>query len=170
MCKQFSWNSFKNEITHKLFTSKSFKCCVAVIQIKADSVISGSNAFINFRFRFFDTRRETQFLKVYANHVLCRPYYADHPNARCILRCLRSLSIEIWKTQQHLQRPKSYSLPQWQKLNSLPPWSILNWLFSKFSNPQDHPFRAWRHPHSSTISCLRVYYNNGDCHILCAWA
>ena len=28
---------------------------------------------------------------------------------------------------------------------------------SKFSISQDHLFRAWRHPHSSDISCLGVY-------------
>ena len=42
--------------------------------------------------------------------------------------------------------------------------------FSKSSNSQDHLFLAWRHPHSNPISCLGVYYNNGDCHILCARA
>ena len=42
--------------------------------------------------------------------------------------------------------------------------------FTKYSNSQDHLFRTWRHPHSSPISCLEVYYDNGDCHILCARA
>ena len=52
----------------------------------------------------------------------------------------------------------------------LPQWSNLNWLFSKSSNSQDHLFRAWRHLHTRPISCLGVYYDNGNCHILCAWA
>ena len=42
--------------------------------------------------------------------------------------------------------------------------------FSNSSNSQDHLFQAWRYPHSSPISCLGVYYDNGDCHILCARA
>ena len=42
--------------------------------------------------------------------------------------------------------------------------------FSKSSNSQDHLFWARRHPHSSRISFLGVYYDNGDCHILCARA
>ena len=45
-------------------------CCIAItIQIQykyrrkqAGSVVSGTNGFINFWIRFFDTRRETQFL------------------------------------------------------------------------------------------------------------
>ena len=32
-------------------------------------------------------------------------------------------------------------------------------IFSKFSNSQDNLFWAWRHPHSSSISCLVVYYD-----------
>ena len=36
-------------------------------------------------------------------------YSANHPNARRILWCLRSLSMEIWKIRLHLQRPKSKS-------------------------------------------------------------
>ena len=40
--------------------------------------------------------------------------------------------------------------------------------FSKSSNSQNHLFLAWRHPHSSPISCLGVYYDIGYCHILCA--
>ena len=42
--------------------------------------------------------------------------------------------------------------------------------FSKSLNSQDHLYRAWRYPHSSPISCLGVYYDNSDCHILCAQA
>ena len=38
------------------------------------------------------------------------------------------------------------------------------------SNSQDNLFRAWRHPYYSLISCLGVYYDNGDCHILGARA
>ena len=84
-----------------------------------------------------DTWRETQFLP-------CWPYYAGPTNARRFLWCLRSLSVEIRKTQLHLQRTKSNS----QLLT-------FNWLFFKilkFSGPSlfghdvSHttaPFPAW---------------------------
>ena len=47
--------------------------------------------------------------------------------------------------------------PNGRELNCLPPWSNVYHqltLFSKSLNSQDHHFRAWRHPHSSLISCL----------------
>ena len=49
------------------------------------------------------------------------------------------------------QRTK-FPIPQWQ-------WTQLSNLnfstdFPKFSNSQDHLFRAWRYPYSSPISCL----------------
>ena len=69
-----------------------------------------------------DSRRKTQFLKVFSNQ-LCWLY----PHARCILWCLRSLSVEIRKPQLHLQWPKSNSIPQMaENWTSLPPWSNLN--------------------------------------------
>ena len=86
---------------------------------------------------------------------------SDPTNALRIPWCLRSLSVEIWKTQLHLQwsrsNPQLSTLPQWQKLHSLPPWSNVSFqqtLFQKTSNSQDHLFRAWRYPHPSLISCL----------------
>ena len=78
-----------------------------------DSVFSGTNGLLISRLRFFNTRRETQFLKAYANHTIW-----PHPNAWRILWCLRSLSVEIRKTKLPFKRSKSNSLPQWQKLNS----------------------------------------------------
>ena len=58
-----------------------------------------------------------------------------HPNVRRILRCLRSLSVEIRKTQLHLQRPKSNSQLNGRELNFLPPWSNLNFQLTLFQNP-----------------------------------
>ena len=73
-----------------------------------------------------------------------------------------------------------FSMPQWQRTqSSMPQWQrtqlsfamvqcqLSTDSFTKSSNSQDHLFRAWRHPHSSLISCLGGYYDNGDCHILC---
>ena len=37
---------------------------------QADSVVSVTNGFINFLLQFFNTRRETQFLKVFHNHTM----------------------------------------------------------------------------------------------------
>ena len=43
------------------------------IHIQADSIVSDTNGFINFWLWSFDTRRETQFLKVYANYTMMIP-------------------------------------------------------------------------------------------------
>ena len=118
---------------------------------------SDTNVFINFWFRFFDMRRDT---------ILKSLYYLT-PFQR-ILWCLRSLSIEIRKTQLHFSTVENSTLC----LNGRNQTFCLQGPIltdSKSSNSQDHLFRAWRHPHSSPISCLGVYYDNGDCHILCAW-
>ena len=50
------------------------------------------------------------------------------------------------------------------------PISTPNWLFFKILKFSAHLFRAWSHLHSRPISCLGVYYDNGDCHILYARA
>ena len=60
-----------------------FLCCVTITtvihantkhnwqtQIHRRLLCSGTNAFINFWLRFFDTRRETQFLKVFRNYTM----------------------------------------------------------------------------------------------------
>ena len=118
-------------------------CCIATmisiptviqthLQTQVDSVVSGTNGFINFLISFHgNTRWETQFL-------LCWP----HPYAQRILWCLRSLSVEIWKTFNGQNPTHSLNGP------------ISTDIFSKFSNSQDQLFRVWRHPHSSPISCL----------------
>ena len=95
---------------------------------------SDTNAFINFWLRFFDTRRETQFLP-------CWPYYADPTNARRILWCLRSLSVEIRKTQLHLSTAENSTLCPIGRNSTVClhcPISTLNRLFFKilkFSGP-----------------------------------
>ena len=96
--------------------------------------------FINFWLRFFDTRRETKFLKVFANHTMLT-ILSDHPQ--------RAAYLVMFKISIHLPRSRS------EKLNcrrngrnstlclngrnsTLSPWSNLNWLFFKilkFSGP-----------------------------------
>ena len=99
---------------------------------------SGSNSFINYCFRFFDTRRETQFLKVFRNHtMLTQP--PTFGTSRGFLDLNSFLPVEIRKTQL---------------FDSMANTPTLNWLFSKSSNSQDHLFRTWRHPHSSNIPYL----------------
>ena len=100
------------------------------IQIQVDSFVSDTNGLFNSWLLSTLTWGDT-ILKVYANHTML-----THPNARRILSCLRSLLVEIRKTQRHL------------------PTVEIRLVFTKSSNSQDHHFQAWRHPHSSPISSL----------------
>ena len=79
------------------------------------------------------------------------------PNARRILWCLRSLSVEIRKTQLHLSTAEIHlfaSMAETQLSASMVLSQLSTDSFSKSSNSQDHLFRLWCHPHSSPISCL----------------
>ena len=121
---------------------------------QADSVVSYTNAFINFWLSVHgNTRRETHFLK-----SLFYPYHADHPPCG---------DVKI-SDDRDPKNPTTRPTVENSTLCLHGPISTDS--FSKSSNSQDHLFRAWGHPHSSPISCLRVYYDNGDCHILCACA
>ena len=110
-----------------------------ICKTRADSVVSSTNGLLISWLRSMTTRRKRH-----------NSYYANpHPNMRRIQWCLRSLSVEIWKTQLHLSTVKIQLSLSTAKSNRP---------FSKSSNSQDHLFWAWRHPHSSPISCLGVYY------------
>ena len=50
------------------------------------------------------------------------------------------------------------------------PMSPPNYCAFKILKFSAHLFWAWRHAHSSPITSLGVYYDNGDCHILCVRA
>ena len=87
--------------------------------------------------------RETQFLKAYANYTMLTP-----PQ--------RVVHLVIFKISIHLCQLRSTCL------NGRRPNYIFNGqnptdIFSKSSDSQDHLFWAWRHLHSSPISCLGVY-------------
>ena len=86
--------------------------------------------FINFlTLAHSDRRRETQFLKAYANHTSWL-----HLHARRILWCLRSLSVEIRKSQLHLSTVKiqlSATMAETQLSISMVQSQLLNWLFFK---------------------------------------
>ena len=87
-----------------------------------------------------DMRRETQFL-------LCWP-----PSQRAVHLVMFKISVG-----KDLKKP-NYIFQQ-SKSNSRPNGPISTDVISKSSNSHDHLFRAWRHPHSSPISCLGVYYD-----------
>ena len=90
-------------------------------QTQTDSIVSGMNGLLISWLRFFDTRRETI--------LTTWPYYFD---ARHILWCLRSVGRDP-KNPTTSSTAQIQLSPQWLELNSLPPWSNLNWLFQ---NPQ----------------------------------
>ena len=129
-------------------------------QMQVDSVVSGTNSLLIPDFSS-STRGERH-----------NSYYADPTNVWRILWFLRSQFISAGQDPNRLTAAAMVenSMPQRQKLNSLPLWSYLNFSTDSFSKSQDHLFQAWHHQHSSPISCVRVYYDNGDRHILCTWA
>ena len=80
-----------------------------------------------------DTRRETQFLKVFANHTMRTP----PQRAAHLVRFKISFHLR-WSEPDKLNRRRDD-----RKLNSLPQWANLNWLFSICSNSLDHLFQPW---------------------------
>ena len=93
-----------------------------------------------------DTRRETQFLKVYANHaLLTTPQHAAN--------------LVVFKTFVGRDKKKSNCIFQRSKSNCRLNGPISIDVFSESSDSQKHLSKTWRHPHSSPISCLGVYYD-----------
>ena len=118
--------------------------------------------FINFLTSVHgDTRRETQFLKVFANHTMLTPLQ-------------RAAHLVMFKISVHLRwsRPEKLNHRRnSRKLNSLPQWSNLNWLFFKilkFSGPSLPGLTSFTlQPHLPVWGFIMT---NGDCHILCVRA
>ena len=100
-----------------------------------------------------------------ANHL------SDPTNVQCIPRYLRSLSVEICKTTTtYLNGRELNSLcPSGRDLNYLPAWSNANLQLTLFQNPQilSPSLLGMTSSTLQPISCLGVYYKDGDCHILC---
>ena len=95
--------------------------------------------FINFCVQFFDTRRETQFLKVFRNHsMLTTP--PTFGTSSGVLDLNSSLPVEIRKIQPYASTVET-STSQHHGRNSTEP-------FSKSSKFSARLFWAWRHPHS----------------------
>ena len=123
-----------------------------VIQIRkqADSVVSGTNGLLISDFGSWRHKeRDT---------ILTMLTILSDPNAQRILWCLRSQLISTGRDPKNLTATATVeNSTLWlngrnSTLCLYGPISTDS--FSKFSNSKDHLFRAWRHPHSSLISCL----------------
>ena len=123
---------------------------------------SDTNAFINFWLQFFDTRRET-ILTMLA-------ILSDSTNALRITWCLRALSVEIRKPQLRLQRPNlNFNSMAGTRLSAC---MVQCQPLTLFQNPQILSPSIMGMTSSTLQPHFRsgVYYNNGDCHILCTRA
>ena len=88
---------------------------------QADSIVSGTNGLLtsDFGSSTWGERHNS--------------YYANHPQRAAHLVMFK---ISVCKDPKNLTTSSTAQIElsfQWQKLNSLPPWSNLNWLFQ---NPQ----------------------------------
>ena len=116
----------------------------------------GTNGFINFCLRFFiDTRRERHNSEKSFVILLCKP----HPQS--------SAHLVVFKISIYLGRLRS------EKRNSSTQWpnpQLSTWLFFKILKFSGPSLPSMTSSTLQPISCLEVYYDNGDCHILCARA
>ena len=88
-CSIFLFYSHTYWYQSQLWYKHIYKCKT---QAKTDGLCcSDTKGFINFWFRFFDARRETQFLKVFRNDTILTP----PPKVRHISWCLRSQFISV---------------------------------------------------------------------------
>ena len=99
--------------------------------------------FINFWLRFFDTRRETQFLSLSYYTMLTTPKRSAHLEVQS-----QFLNLMIG-SQLSASMAENSQLSVYMIHSQLPIDS-----FSKSSNSLHHRLRAWRHSHSSLISYL----------------
>ena len=111
-----------------------------------------------------DTKREIQFLKVYANHIMLTP----PQRAAYLVMFMISVSRDQKKKKNNyiLQRSKSNSLFQRQNPTDIFQQSKSNWPFSKSSNSQDHHFWHYVIHTSVPFPAWGLIMTNGDCHIL----
>ena len=107
-------------------------------------------------------------------------YYANHPQRAAHLVMFKiSVGRDLQNSNYILNGRELNSLcpngrehiylPPWQKFNYLPAWSNVNLQHLKSSNSQ--PISS-RHEiiHTPAHLLSGVYYDNGECHILCARA
>ena len=115
-----------------------------------DSVAQDTNGFINFLSLVLRLKERDTIITMLT-------ILSDPTNAQCIL-CLRSLSVEICKTPPTCLNGRELSSRCPNGRDSIVclhgPISTSTDSFSESSYSYDHLLRAWRHPHSSSISCL----------------
>ena len=149
-------------------------CCILIvyiselhntntIQAKTGGLCcSGTNAFINF---FTSVHRHKERDTILT--MLTPPQRAVH------LVMVKSLLVEIRKTQLHASTVENSNLcPNGRDLNYLPPCFNVNSQVTVFQNLQILRTISSGHDviHTSSFPVWGVYYDNGDCHILCTGA
>ena len=104
---------------------------------------SGTNGFINFWLRFFDTRRETQFLKVFRNHTMLIPSWRAAHLAMFKISVGRdpknptqSSMVKIQLSSLCPNIRNSVLCLNDRELICLPAWSNVNLQLTLFQNPQ----------------------------------
>ena len=134
---------------------KKEKCCIAIIIINHNS--NTMHKFIYSQIQMHNTgenkytgdsvvqvRTVYKLLTSVLRHVererilTMLTILSDSTNAWRILRCLRSLSVEICKTPTTCFNGRELNslCPNRRELNCLPTWSIVNRKLSLFKNPQ----------------------------------
>ena len=163
---QIAYESVRYQVKHIMYQGKvarlqveyiSVVYCTSTyanhtIQIQADSVASGTNSLLISASVLLHEERDTILSML------------TIPNARCILWCLRSLSVKIRKAQLHLQRSKFDS--SFDGRNSTVclhgQSQFLNWLFFKilkFSGPSHLGMMSFTY---QLHFLSGVYYENSD--------
>ena len=152
------WNrtvfAFHSAIEWVLYTTRIHKQTTQYKYNSGGQCCSGTNGFINsFTSAHSDTKRERDTILTFLTPT----------NARRVLWCLKSLSVEIRKSQlfdpmaeSPTLFPKPPQMAETQLSDSMVQSQLTTDPFSKILKFSAHLFRAWRHPHSSTISCLEV--------------
>ena len=126
---------------------------------------SGTNGFINFWLRSFDTRRETQFLKVFRDHtMLTTPQHATHlvVQSEFLNTMVGPQLLNIIVGLQLL-----HTMVGTQLLHTMVGTQLL---FSKILQILSPSLPGMTSSTLQSRFLSGAYYDNGDCHILCARA
>ena len=130
----------------------------------------GYERFINFWLWFFDTRRETQFLKVFKNHTMLTP-----PERTAHL-VMFEISIYLCRSRsENLNRRRNGGNPNscLQRSNTQLHISTVKIQLTSFQNPQIlRTISSWHDVNQTPVpfSARGFIITNGDCHILCVRA
>ena len=151
--------------------------------LKRNSVVHVRTVLLISWLRFFDMRRETQFLKVFRNHTMLTTSFNGRnptlcPNGRnttIIFHGLTSKSPLYGRTptSQNHGRTPTLTVCHWgRQPNCLSTWPKVNSQLTLFQNLQILRTLASEHDVIHTLAHFLsgVYYDNCDCHLLCARA